>query len=305
MAIDNFVPELWEAAVQEPFDKALVYGQSTVVNTKYEGTIREKGDTVHVTSVGAPTIKEYDKSKDIEIEDLDDETTAMVIDQGDYFAFRVNDVDRVQAAGNFESPATRQAGIGMRDKVDRYIAGLIQPGVKTANKLGRTVIVDGEPREATAGQSYAYHVLVKLREILDGESVPTDGRFVVVNPTFISCLLLDRRYTDLSAAGTDAGLRQGQVGRATGFDVLVSNNVPKVGGSGSDKNDLVIAAGVPDAISFANQINSVEALRSGTRFADDIRGLNIYGAKVFRPEALATATVSFAPPAEPTPGGGA
>ena len=304
MTIEKFVPELWEAAVQEPFEKNLVYAQPNVVNTKYEGTIREQGDTVHVSSVGAPTVNKYDKTQDIDIEDLDTDSTALVIDQGDYFAFRVNDVDRVQTAGNFESPATKQAGIGMRDTVDKYVAGLFEPGAKASNKLGRTTIVDGEPHQVTVGQTYAYHVLVKLRERLDGQSVPTEGRFVIVDPAFVSCLLLDKRYTDLSASGTDVPLWQGQVGRATGFNVLVSNNVPKVGGTGAAKDDLVIAAGIPDALSFANQINSVEAMRQEKRFADQIRGLNIYGAKVFRPEAIATATVQYAPVVLQAPAGG-
>lgn len=297
MAITNFVPELWSAAVQVPYEKALVFAQPNVVNTDYEGQIRQMGDTVHVTSVGAPAVRTYTKGTPLTFDELTDTGTDLIIDQGDYFGFRVHDLDRTQAAGNFQGPATDGAGIGMRDKVDKFVAGLFQPGALTANKLGRLSVVDGDPAQAIAGTSVAaYNVLVKLREKLDKQSVPTEGRYVVVTPEFISALLQDKRYTDLSASGSSAALLNGQVGRASGFEVLVSNNVQTVGGAGADKDDMVICAGVPGAVSYANQLTEVEALRDANHFGDLVRGLNVYGAKVFRPEGIATATIKMVLP---------
>jgi len=297
VAIANFIPELWDAAIQVPFEKELVYAQPKVVNTKYEGQIKEMGDTVHVSSVAPPTISSYLKTADLVTQDLTDSETAMVIDQGDYFSFRVNDVDKVQAAGDFESPATQLAGIGLKDKVDTFVGKLFYAGAHASNKLGRVTVVDGRPDQATTGQQDAYNVLVKLNEKLNKQSVPSNGRYVVVDATFLSCLLRDERFIHADKLGAAGPLLNGQVGRAAGFDILVSNNVPVVGGGGADATDLVIAAGISDAVSFANQINSVEALREQARFADIVRGLNIYGAKVFRPEGIATATVTYATPA--------
>jgi hypothetical protein len=291
MAITNFVSELWAAAVQLPFEKALVFGQPTVANRKYEGQIKQQGDAVNITSVAAPTIRTYDKTADITVEDVTDGTLKLVIDQGDYFAFRVNDIDKVQAAGDFAGPATMQAGTGLRDKVDRFIASLIEGGAASGNKVGRVKVVVGGTGKAGAGQSLPFEVLIRLNEKLNKQSVPSDGRYVVIPPEFLSGLLYDPRFTRVDASGSSEGLRNGIVGRALGFDVLVSNNVPTVGGGGANKDDLVIAAGVPDALTFANQLVEVEALREQARFADMVRGLNVYGAKVTRPEGLATATV--------------
>lgn len=296
MAIANFIPELWAAAVQVPYEKALVFAQPNVANTDYEGQIRQMGDTVHVTSISAPAVRTYTKGTALTFDELTDTGADLVINQGNYFGFRVHDLDRVQAAGNFQGPATDGAGIKLRDAVDVYMAGLYQPGALSANKLGRAAVVDGEPLQAGTGQTSAYQVLVKLREKLDVQSVPLEGRYVVVTPSFVSCLLQDKRYTDLSASGSTNALLNGQVGRATGFEVLVSNNLQKVGGSGADKDDMVICAGVPGAISYANQLTEVEALRDQNHFGDLVRGLNVYGAKVFRPEGIATATITVAAP---------
>lgn len=298
MAITNFQPEIWAAAVQEPFDKALVYAQPSVSNRQYEGMIQQMGDTVHVTSITAPTVNTYNKAADITIQDLTDSDTALLINQGDYFAFRVNDVDKVQAAGDFQSSALVQAGTALRDKLDKFVAALPYTNALTGNKLGRVTVVNGGTNKAGSGQTLAFDVLVSLRELLDAQSVPTDGRFAVVDPKFISGLLRDDRFVRVDASGTADGLRNGLIGRAIGMDILVSNNVRTVnqsdGSTGANQNDLVITAGVPGAMSVAQQITETEALREQGRFADIIRGLNIYGAKVFRPEGIATATATYA-----------
>lgn len=295
MAITNFIPELWSAAVQLPFEKALVFGQPSVVNRDYEGQIKQQGDTVNITTIGDPTIKTYDKTVDIEVEDLSDGTIKLLIDQGDYFAFRVNDVDKVQAAGDFQGPATQRAGYGLKDKVDRYIAGFANLAVGsggpiTANRLGNVSVVNGTGTgKPGAGQTTAWNVLVDLNQKLNEQSVPTDGRYVIVSPSFYSALLMDPRFTRVDASGTSEGLRNGIVGRALGFDVLMSNNTV----SASSRN--LIVAGVPGALSFASQIVETEALRSEKRFADIIRGLHVYGAKITRPEGIATANAEFVP----------
>jgi hypothetical protein len=293
MAITNFIPELWNAAVQVPFEKTLVFGQPSVANRKYEGQIKQQGDTVNITTIGDPTIKTYDKTTDIEVEDLTDGTLKLVIDQGDYFAFRVNDVDAVQAAGDFRSPATSRAAYGLKDKVDTFIASLFNltvanGGPATANRLGDVNVINGTGTGKPGdGQTTAFNVLVGLNEKLNKQNVPTDGRYVIVPPEFLSALLQDPRFTRVDASGTAEGLRNGMVGRAIGFDILQSNNLPTA------SSKTLVVAGIPDALSFASQLTETEALRSQGRFADIVRGLNVYGAKITRPEGLATANCAF------------
>src|SRR5690625_5086128 len=136
MAISNFVPELWSAAVMQPFQENLVYAQSSVANTDYQGTLAQMGDTVHVGTVGRPTVRPYDKDEDLITEDVAVTTSDLIVDQGAYFNFRVNDVDALQAAGALRDPALSEAAIGLRDSVDNYAAGVIADGVLAANQIG-------------------------------------------------------------------------------------------------------------------------------------------------------------------------
>ncbi|QVQ51305.1 coat protein [Spiractinospora alimapuensis] len=278
MAITNFIPELWSAAVQVPFERALVYAQGTVSNRRYEGEISQMGDTVHVTSIADPTIRTYDKSTDLTTEDLDDSSTSLVIDQGQYFSFRVNDVDRVQAAGDFQGPATARAGYRLKDGLDSYVAGLYTSAL-TANQLGSIEVAKSAP-------GGAYDILVELAVALTKADCPTDGRYVVVPPEFHGVLQRDDRFVRVDASGTDQTLRNGLVGRAAGFDILLSNNAPT-----TDDGERVVMAGIPDAISVAEQITQTEALRAQARFADIVRGLHVFGAQTFQPAGLATALV--------------
>lgn len=295
MAIGNFVPELWAAAVQMGFEKDAVFSQPNVSNRDYEGQIQQMGDTVHVTTIGAPTIRTYDKTTDLTVEDLSDTDLSLVVDQGKYFAFRVNDVDKVQAAGDFQGPATDEAGSGIKDAIDAYIASMYYAGAHADNKVGRLTVWDGADfTRPDTGQKTAYDALALLKAKLDAKSVPTTGRYAVVDGTLSGALLHDDRLVHADKAASDQTLRNGVIGRVLGFDVLVSNNVQKAGGAGADKNDLVIGAGIASAVSVAVQILNTEAIRDGNRFADIVRGLAVYGGKVMRPEGIATATVTVA-----------
>ncbi len=47
-------------------------------------------------------------------------------------------------------------------------------------------------------------------------------------------------------------------------------------------------------LTFASQMTNVETIRSETTFGNIIRGLQVYGYKVVKPEALATMIISMA-----------
>lgn len=92
----------------------------------------------------------------------------------------------------------------------------------------------------------------------------------------------------VDARGKEKKMRNGKVGRAFGFEVLVSNNCVNVTG-----DDWIVQAGHPSAITFAEQIVKTEAVRPESSFSDALKGLHLYGAKLVRPTAIATLTASI------------
>ena len=282
MAVTRFVPQIWAANLTVALEKAHVFAQGGIVNRDYEGEISQFGDTVHITSISDPTIGTYvANSTTITAEELTDTRRSLNIDQAKYFAFKVDDVDKRQARGNVIPTAMQRAAYKLRDAVDSYLAGLYT-SVPTANALGTVAVTAGTPTAAYDS------VLVPLGVKLDEANVPSEGRWVVVPPWFHGRLQLDGRFVKVNeAADNGQGLRNGFIGRAAGFDIFKSNNSVLVTG-----DDYSVLAGTDMAISFAEQINQVEAYRATDSFSDVVRGLHLWGARVVRPEGLASAVAS-------------
>jgi hypothetical protein len=275
MSVTGFVPELWSPVLLTTQQKAQVFGG--LANRDYEGEIKNAGDTVHITSIGDPTISTYVQGTPLTYEQLQSADRTLVISAADSFSFQVDDLDKAQAAGSLMERAMQQAGYKMKDKVDQLIAGKYTE-VATANKVN-----SGTAVAVTTGD-IAYTQLTKLRQKLGEANVPSEGRWVVLPPWYVS-LLLDSNKIAANPGATqvsEAALINGYVGKLAGFNIYESNNVVIVTG-----DDYAVIAGTNNAITFAEQINEVEALRLQAQFADAVRGLHLYGAKVTRPDGLA------------------
>ncbi|WP_295035754.1 hypothetical protein [uncultured Microbacterium sp.] len=280
MSTQKFRPEIWSPVLLVALRKALVY--SVFTNRDYEGEIAEAGDTVRITSIGRPTIQTYvPNSTVITPEQVNDSQRTLVVDQSKYFAFAVDDVDARQAAGNVITQAMDEAAFGMADVVDQFIASFYT-SIQSANQLGSIGV-----NSATTPTDAYDKVLVPLKVKLDKANVATQGRSVVITPDLHGCLLRDARFVKVNESGTEQGLRDGLVGRAAGFDILLSNNAPNTTGS-----EFAVIAGSDRAITFASQISKTEAYRPQSSFSDAIKGLALYGAKNVRPDSLASALVT-------------
>lgn len=275
MTVNNFIPEVWSSELLVALRKTMVY--TNLVNRDYEGEIAGKGDTVHITSISDPVIKDYVKNQDIDWQVLDDADRALVVDQAKYLAFTLDDVDKRQAAGDIMGKAVDGGGYGLADAADRYIAGQY---TQAATNLGT---------QAVLTPANAFDQLAKLRTKLVEKNVPESAqKFVVVPPWYMELLAEDARFANNpQMVGTDSSAITGFVRFAAGFYILESNNVPNPVG-----DDWAILAGTTAAMTYAEQINELEAMRLQMKIADGIRGLHVYGAKVVRPEALAVVIAS-------------
>jgi hypothetical protein len=286
MAILRFRPEIWAASLLVALQKRLVYAQAGVVNRDYEGEISQAGDTVRISSISDPTIGTYVPNVTaVAPEELTDFQRTLTIDQAKYFAFYVDDVDARQAKGNVLPTAMMRAAYKLADQADQFIAGLYT-GVQTVNFPSSGAAITFTAIGTTPTEEFYNKVLVPLKVLLDQANVPTEGRYVVVPPWGHAMLLLSSLFSRFDGQGTSDVSRNGLVGRAAGFDILVSNNVPLISA------DFVVQAGVDSAVSFAEQINQVMAYRPEAKFADAVKGLYLYGGKLVRPDSIACARVT-------------
>jgi len=272
--IDNFIPAVWSARILQNLFKAQVYG--SVANRDYEGEIKEFGDRVKINNIGAITVGTYAKNTDMSAaETLTGAQRELVIDQSKYFNFQIDNIDAAQQKPKVMSEAMREAAYALADVSDTYIAGLYT-GAASANFIGS----DTTPIEFS-GAADAYEKLVDISVKLDEANVPKIGRWVIIPAWYHGVLRKDSRFVQ---AGTDAQnniLFNGLVGRAAGLDIYVSNNVPNAAGE-----KWKIQAGYAGTLSFAEQIAEVEAYKPEKRFANAVKGLHLYGAKLVRPNTM-------------------
>ena len=284
MAVTGFIPKLWSARLLNALDKSHVF--ANVVNRDYEGEIKKMGDTVHINTIGAVTIGTYTQNTDFSSgpETLATTDQTLTIDQAKYFNFQVDDIDAAQAAGDIMDKAMTRAAYGLADASDKYIAGILAGAADASNLVSSSAVA--------LTSSNVYENVVKMRTILDKANVPTAGRWLVIPPEMYALILLDDRFVKTGGEMAEGILRTGLVAQAAGFDIYLSNNC--VSANVSEKTTYTITGGVDSAATYAEQIVSTEAYRPEKRFADAVKGLHVYGAKVVDKAQLACLKATFA-----------
>jgi hypothetical protein len=273
MSINNFIPELWSAELLQSFLKENKFSSPLVCNRDYEGDIVEQGSTVHITSVGRPTITAYTRGGTLTYEDIVDAGRTLEIDHCYEFSFKVDDLDKRQSVngGKLMSEASREAGAGLAENADTFVQTILESDVAAANKIGATSITTS---------ALAVARMVAHKKLLDDNNVPLEGRYTIVPSWFMSLLVLDTSFTAYDAITGGQWLRNGVMGRCLGFEIIQANYALSTG------DDWYVYSGHPSAVTFADQINDIEAVRLQTTFGDGLRGLHLYGGKVTRPGAI-------------------
>ncbi len=280
MAVANFIPQLWSARLLAHLDNAHVY--ANLVNRDYEGEISRYGDTVKINQIGDITVGDYTKNTDItDPQQLSGSQTTLVIDQAKFFNFQIDDVDNAQTNPKLMNEAMMRSAYAIAEVTDKFIAGLYTD-IPTNNQIGN----DTTPIDIT--KDNVYETLVDMGVKLTEANVPKQGRFVVIPPWMTGVLQKNDLFVHATKSG-DNVIASGLIGRAAGFDIYESNNVPNTTGT-----KYKIMAGTRIGISYAEQIIETEAYRMEKRFADAVKGLHVYGAKMVQPESMVLLTANKA-----------
>lgn len=253
MAVTNFIQTIWSKKIQDDLELACKLVDNCLRD--YEGDVKH-ASTVKILGVGEPTIGTYDNTEDIDIEEMTDKGQMLTIDQANYFAFYVDDIDQAQSVPGLKEKYQEKAVHGLAVKRDGYVAGLI---AAATNKTTASAATEEDVLDAIDDG------IVALRE----RNFDEPG-VIEVTPRVYN--LIKRQLITTSTNNPEL-IKKGVVGKYDDFDVIMSNGL-KVDAEG---HHCCIRG--KKAIAFAGQINEVEALRSERRFKDIVRGLDTFGAK--------------------------
>ena len=287
----NFIPEIWSGKLIENFYDATVL--SAISNTDYEGEIRNMGDTVNIRTTPEITIKTYVKGQTLSVENPDKAKLQLVIDKGEYFACVEDDVDQVQSDIALMDQWSKDAAERMKIKIDDRVLTDLLPDVSASNKGATAGRISGDINLGVAGtpvavtSSNVIDTIINMGTVLDEANAPEQDRFMVI-PAKMAGYIKQSDLKDASITGDGSSpLRNGRLGMIDRFTLYVSHNLYKNG------SEFSVIGGHKMGFTFASQMTNMETIRSETTFGNIIRGLQVYGYKVVKPEALATAIVTL------------
>lgn len=294
----TFIPVIWSAKMNAKFYAASVY--AAISNTDWQGEISGLGDKVVINNIPTITVSDYSIGSNLTYQTPVPNTIELNIDRAKAFAFTVHDVLEYQAKPNLMETFSNDASEQMRVAVDAQVMLLTFDQQVAANKgatagvrsAGFNMGTDNAPVTLTA--SNVLQKILEMASILDEQNVPETGRWLVIDPLTRTLLLQSNLAQAQFMGDATSPVRNGLIGRIDRFDIYVSNQLPTAaanqnftGGAqaGALKRRAIIA-GHKSAIAFAAQMTKTETLRNPNDFGDLVRGLQVYGFRVVKPDAM-------------------
>jgi len=270
MAYSKFKPTVWSENIQRQLEGHLVLKQDC--DFGYDGDAK-RGEKVKILGVGRPTVGDYTGDDIGAPETVDGTYMFLEIDQAKFFNFMIDDIDRAQAIDGLMDSLVKESAVALATEADSHIARVIHEAATTAPV---EVGVSASTRVATP--EAAKRLVDGAFEQLWANGVGTNETITItISPWFYN--LFKDRLTEL-ASNNEELIAQGAIGMYNNALVRLSNNLFN---NGTD--DFMIVR-TNNAIAYAGQVNNTEAYRPEGLFADAVKGLYTYGAKVVRPKEM-------------------
>jgi hypothetical protein len=198
---------------------------------------------------------------------LSDYAVTLQISQSKAFNFQIDDVDKVQSKPSLLQAAMNKAANALSNVADRYVYSLYEE-IPEENSIYWDSI---DPETIIS-------LIVGLREKFYSNNIGDNVETVLEVAPYVAGVLLKAKIVTMTDNSDE--VENGYLGKVAGFKIYVSNNIHTNG------TRHMCFARTTRAIAFAEQLNEVEAYRPEKRFADAVKGLHLYGAKVVFPDEI-------------------
>jgi len=290
----TYIPEIWSGKLLEKFYTATVF--AAISNTDYEGEIKNHGDKVIIRTVPDITINDYEIGQSLDYERPRSANIELLIDQGKYYAFNVNEVEKKQADINYVDRWAEDASEQLKISIDSDILSAVYASAATANKGATAGVISGGIDLGTTGTNggsaealtngTVVDKMVECGQVLDEQNVPNNNRWFVL-PAWMATRIKLSELSEASYAGDGTSMmRNGRIGIINNFELFVSNQVYSVAEGTATLYYPIF--GHKSAITFASQLVNNEMIPNPDDFGQLMRGLQVYGYKVVKPDAMGT-----------------
>lgn len=265
-----FIPEVFSMRMlAKYYEQTLV---PSLVNTDWEGEIRNMGDKVNIRHVPEVTVRRYYAGQTLTRQVVQDAETEFTIDHGAYWNVPIDDIQRRMADIRFQGELEDNAIVQHRRYVDQQVLGAIYADPAAANVLGNIVL----------SPTNLPQFMVDYRVALNTAYAPDVERWMVVNYEMGGLFLLSPQFVKANEMGdAQSILRHARIGTLANTEIYESPNLATVTGQ------VQTLAGTPTAVTFATIFTKTEVLRNPDTFGDLVRGLQVFGWKTVQPTHLA------------------
>jgi len=293
-----WVPEIYSKKVQLALRKASTV--EAICNTDYMGEIKSFGDTVNIVKEPEMAVAAYTRGIPTVNTAVTDEELVLIINKANYFHFQIDSLEKRFGHINFQEIASNNAAYKLKDTMDAEVMQNMYDDAHAATATLTPIIAGGVAAKKLLFGSVAVPIAInhtagglnvdplnfmsRCAQVMDENNNPDEGRWFVAAPNFYNSLAdTSSKLLSIDYNAGKGSLRNGLVasGLVRGFSMYKSNNLPYSAGT-----TPVILFGHMRSTSAASAMNTVESFRSPTTFADEVRGLHVYGRKV-----LTTASV--------------
>jgi hypothetical protein len=285
------IPEVWSSKILVKFYQKTVLTE--IANTDYEGEIKNQGDTVHIRTTPSITISDHKMGDDLEYETPEPGLVDLLIDKGKRWAFISDDVAKGQADYNYVDDWTGDAGKQMKISIERSVFASVYADAHAKNKGTAAGVESGSINLGTTGSPVALDktniidYIVDCGTVLDEQNVPEEDRWMLL-PPWACGLIKKSELKDSSLTGDSKSiLRESKerLGMIDRFTLINSNLLSKVTDGAYTVTNAMF--GHKSALTFATQLTKSEGpMRDVKVFGDHYRGLNVYGFKTVKTEAM-------------------
>lgn len=280
MAVNNFIPTIWSEKLWRELDRKYIGAAHCCRD--YEGDIKEKGNKVKILGTETVSINNYAKNTNMSSpQAISDNCRELVINQAKYFNFQIDDVDHAQAVPGLMDNVIHAAAEKLALVADEYIFSLY-------DDAGYVLETDNRDTEAL------FKTFLNARTILYRSNVNNSDDLVLEVTPEVARYLLEGKMA-LQTDNTET-LDNGCIGKLFGVKVYVTNSVFQDYNTSDPEGPIGYHKCLmrsKRAIAYASQISEIEAYRPELRFADAVKGLHLYGAKVIYPEEMITIDVGI------------
>ena len=287
----GFTPELWSAKLNVTLDNHGKY--MDIVNHKYEGEIKAKGDKVYFYTLKSLTVSDYNPAASgftgITYQDPTGDKQALEINQQKIIPFLVDDIQKVQSNIDLVNQYITRIAVAASQTKDSFIHGLAVTNATTKRHSDSALAIT---KDNIWGEICAmFAVLGRKNALVNGVDYAGKRPALVITPE-IEGIVKQCSQFFANPVGAEV-LRKGQIGTLGGFDVFVDTNIQsdKVGTGTSAYYTQTMVALTSDAITYAEQITKTETLRDKDQVGDFVRCLLVYGGKVANPDCIVTSKV--------------